>query len=117
MSRPLPSCAMPATSRPGYRLGVLLAYCRRYDEAYRLLKGYDDLNCAIVALCLGRNDEAAAMMERIGDTSPLAEYIRAVVAAVQAMSVLSGSILRRPASTRHCLAVPATNPILKNILR
>lgn len=64
-----------------YRLGVLLAYCRRYDEAYRLLKGYDDLNCAIVALCLGRNDEAAAMMERIGDTSPLAEYIRAVVAA------------------------------------
>ena len=45
------------------------------------MKNYKDTNAAIVALSVGRNDEAAAIMENCDDRTPRAEYVRALIAA------------------------------------
>lgn len=66
-----------------YNLGLLMAELRRLDEAYELLKGYSDTNVAVVALSVGRNDEAARIMAACDDRTPRAEYVRALIAARQ----------------------------------
>lgn len=63
-----------------YNLGLLKARQRRLGEAYALLRDYRDVNSAIVALSLGRNTEAQEIMAELPDQSPLAEYVRALVA-------------------------------------
>lgn len=64
-----------------YNLGLLKAHQRKLGEAYSLLKDYRDVNSAIVALSIARNDEAMEIMDGLGDSSPLAEYVRALIAA------------------------------------
>lgn len=64
-----------------YNKGVLLARKRHFAEAYELLKPYADMNTAIVALAINRNEEASQIMEKVQDNSPLAEYVRALAAA------------------------------------
>lgn len=64
-----------------YNRGILLAHLCHFAESYELLSPYADMNTAIVALALHRHAEAAEIMEKINDESPLAEYIRALVAA------------------------------------
>lgn len=64
-----------------YNLGLLKARQRKLDEAYRLLKDYRDVNTAIVALSVARNAEAKEIMDGIEDATPLADYVRALVAA------------------------------------
>lgn len=64
-----------------YNLGLLKARQRKLDEAYALLKDYRDLNTAIVALSVGRTDEAQGIMNEFKDVTPLAEYVRALIAA------------------------------------
>lgn len=64
-----------------YNLGLLKARQRKLGEAYTLLKDYRDVNSAIVALSLDRNAEARDTMNEIQDQSPLAEYVRALIAA------------------------------------
>ena len=64
-----------------YNLGLLKARQRRLDEAYSLLSPYKDLNSAIVALSVDRNDEAAAIMDSLDNRSPLAQYVRCLTAA------------------------------------
>lgn len=64
-----------------YNLGLLKAGLRQLDEAYRLLSGYNDVNAAVVALSVNRNDEAERVMQACDDASPRAEYVRALVAA------------------------------------
>ena len=64
-----------------YNLGLLKARQRKLGEAYELLKGYCDVNAAIVALSVARNDEARSIMAQTDDRTPLAEYVRALVAA------------------------------------
>lgn len=64
-----------------YNLGLLKARQRKLGEAYALLKDYRDMNSAIVALSVARNAEARDIMDGIEDQSPLAEYVRALVAA------------------------------------
>lgn len=68
-------------SESRYNLGLLMANIRQLDHAYELLKNYKDTNAAIVALSVGRNDEAAAIMENCDDRTPRAEYVRALIAA------------------------------------
>lgn len=64
-----------------YNLGLLKARQRKLGEAYELLKDYHDVNSAIAALSLNRNAEAQSIMAAIQDQSPLAEYVRAIIAA------------------------------------
>lgn len=64
-----------------YNLGLLKARQRKLGEAYALLKDYRDVNSAIVALSVDRNAEALDIMNQIEDQSPLAEYVRALIAA------------------------------------
>lgn len=64
-----------------YNLGLLKARQRKLDEAYRLLKDYRDVNTAIVALSVARNAEAKEIMDEVKDVTPLADYVRALVAA------------------------------------
>ena len=54
---------------------------RQLDEAYALIRGYKDVNAAVIALSVGQNDEADRMMEECEEVSPLAEYVRALVSA------------------------------------
>lgn len=64
-----------------YNRGLLLARMHRFAEAYEVLEPYADTNVAIVALAANRNEEAARIMERAEDDSPLAAYVRALAAA------------------------------------
>lgn len=64
-----------------YNLALLKARMRQLDEAYALIRGYKDVNAAVIALSVGQNDEADRMMEQCEEVSPLAEYIRALISA------------------------------------
>lgn len=64
-----------------YNLGLLKARQRKLGEAYALLKDYRDVNSAIAALSLNRNAEAQSIMAAIQEQGPLAEYVRAIIAA------------------------------------
>lgn len=64
-----------------YNLGLLKAQQRKSAEAYRLLKGYRDVNAALVALSVSRTEEAKAMMDSLEEKTPLAAYVRALIAA------------------------------------
>lgn len=64
-----------------YNLGLLKARQRKLGEAYSLLRDYRDVNSAIVALSIARLDEAKEIMDGLEDSSPLAEYVRAIIAA------------------------------------
>ena len=69
------------TPEARYNLGLLKAARRELAEAYELLRPYRDLNSAITALSVDRNDEADAIMRTLPDDSPTAEYVRALIAA------------------------------------
>lgn len=64
-----------------YNLALLKARMRQLDEAYELVKGYTDVNSSVIALSVGKVDVAADMMAVCKDVSPLAEYVRALIAA------------------------------------
>ena len=64
-----------------YNLALLKARMRQLDEAYALIRGYKDVNAAVIALSVGQNDEAGRVMEECEEVSPLAEYVRALVSA------------------------------------
>jgi len=64
-----------------YNLGLIHAQLRNLGEAYNLMHDYSDTNSAIIALSVNRNEEADGMMNRCEDASPLAEYVRALIAA------------------------------------
>ena len=64
-----------------YNLGLLKAKQRKFDEAYTLLRPYGDVNSAIAALSVNRNNEAKQIMDRVTDVTPVSEYVRAMVAA------------------------------------
>ena len=54
---------------------------RRLAEAYTLLHTYGDTNSAIIALSLNKNLEAQTIMQGVKSATPLAEYVRALIAA------------------------------------
>lgn len=64
-----------------YNLGLIKAKQRRLNEAYDLLRPYADVNAAVVALSVNRNSEARDIMNGVKTASPVAEYVRAMVAA------------------------------------
>ncbi len=64
-----------------YNLGLIKAKMRQLGEAYALLSPFRDLNTAIVALSVNQTARAGAIMQILDDTSALAEYVRALVAA------------------------------------
>jgi len=63
-----------------YNLGLLKAKQRKMSEAYELLRPFADVNSAICALSVNLNDEAKAIMDNVTDSTPLSEYIRAMIA-------------------------------------
>lgn len=69
------------TPEARYNLGLLKAAQRKLQEAYELLKPYRDLNSAITALSVNRNQEAAGILRELPDDSPTAGYVRALAAA------------------------------------
>ena len=73
--------AVDSLSEARYNLGLLKARTRQMDEAYRLLEGYNEVSTAVVALSLNRNDEAASIMQKVEEQTPLAEYVRSLTAA------------------------------------
>lgn len=64
-----------------YNLALIRARERKLDEAYSLMKGYRDVNAAVIALSVNRNDEADEIMKACEERTPLAAYVRALVAA------------------------------------
>lgn len=62
-----------------YNLGLLKASMHQLNEAYSLLKDYEDTNAAIVALSVNRNEEAMKMMNSNSDVTPRAEYVRGLI--------------------------------------
>lgn len=64
-----------------YNLGLIKAKQRHLNEAYELLRPYSDVNAAVVALSVNRNDEARDIMDSVKAATPVAEYVRAMVAA------------------------------------
>lgn len=64
-----------------YNLGLLKAKRRELREAYELLRPFGDVNSAIMALSLNRNEEAETILATLEDTTPVAEYARAMTAA------------------------------------
>ena len=64
-----------------YNLALIRARERKLDEAYSLIEGYNDVNAAIIALSVNRNDEADEIMKSCEERTPLAAYVRALVAA------------------------------------
>lgn len=64
-----------------YNLGIIRAKQRRLTSAYELLLPFADLNTAICALSVNDTDRAAAILSTLNEHSPLAEYLRALVAA------------------------------------
>lgn len=70
-----------STSDARYNMGILCASQQRLDEAYSLLKPYADLNAAICALSVRNDAGAMRIMNSLDNVTPLAEYVRALVAA------------------------------------
>lgn len=68
------------TEAAEYNMGLLKAVAKDYISAYRLLLPFADINTAIVAICVGEYGEAARIMDTVEDLSPLAEYVRALIA-------------------------------------
>lgn len=64
-----------------YNLGLLKARMRKIEEAYTLLRPFNDINSAIMALSMNHNEEAYAIMEKLDNNTPRAEYVRALAAA------------------------------------
>lgn len=64
-----------------YNLGLLKARMRKIEEAYTLLRPFNDINSAVTALSMNRNEEAYAIMEKLDNNTPRAEYVRAMAAA------------------------------------
>ena len=64
-----------------YNLGLLKARQRKIAEAYELLRPFADVNSAVMALSMDRNGEAEAIMQKLDDRSPRAQYVRAMIAA------------------------------------
>ena len=54
-----------------------------HEAAYMLLKEFETTDAALTALATNRNTEAASIMAINDDTSPRAEYVRALIAARQ----------------------------------
>ncbi len=66
-----------------YNLGLLLGANGCHEAAYMLLKEFETTDAALTALATNRNTEAASIMAINDDTSPRAEYVRALIAARQ----------------------------------
>ena len=64
-----------------YNLGLLKARQRKLAEAYELLRPFADLNSAISALSLNRNEEAKSILKGVEAQTPVAEYVRSLTAA------------------------------------
>lgn len=64
-----------------YNLGLIRARQRRLQEAYELLRPFEDVNSAICALSLNRTEEADRIMRKVDGKSAVEEYVRALIAA------------------------------------
>lgn len=62
-----------------YNLGLIKASYRDLPAAYGLIKDYKDVNAAVLALSVNRNEEARQIMEACKEVTPRAEYVRALV--------------------------------------
>lgn len=62
-----------------YNLGLVKAKQRKLDEAYELLRPFDDLNSAISALSVNENSEAKRILGTLDVHTPVAEYVRSMV--------------------------------------
>ena len=91
------------TPEARYNLGLLMAAHRRLSQAYELLKPYRDLNSAIAALSVNRNGEADRVMRALQDDSPVADYVRSLIAAR----------LGNPEELYRCLPLALDEPKLK----
>lgn len=76
-----------------YNLGLLKAKQCKLDEAYALLAPYADLNAAICALSVNKNAEAQNILAKVTDSSAVAAYVRALLAArMQEEALLFGEL-------------------------
>ncbi len=64
-----------------YNLGIIRAKQRKLAEAHELLSPFRDLHSAITALSVNQTEEADDIMRHLDDQRPVAEYVRAVIAA------------------------------------
>lgn len=64
-----------------YNLGLVKAQLRQLDEAYELLAPFRDINSAIAALSVNKNEEADDIMDGLSSATPRDEYVRALIAA------------------------------------
>ena len=62
-----------------YNLGLLKAEMRQLDDAYRLLRNYNDVNAAVVSLSVNEVEQALRQMSNCKESGSRAEYVRAVI--------------------------------------
>ena len=66
-----------------YNLGLLNIQMHQLEEAYELLRPFEDLNSVIVALALGKNEEAEEMLDQLDRNSPQVRQVREFMNRIQ----------------------------------
>lgn len=67
------------TPKSRYNLGLMYAKQKNMAKAYSWLKDFTDVNSAVAALSIDATEEARNIMESCTDTTPRAEYVRAII--------------------------------------
>lgn len=92
------------TPKSRYNLGLMYATRKDMYKAYGLLKEFTDVNSAVAALGTGSTGEAQRIMEECTDSSPRAEYVRAIIYS------LSGQVEQM---ITHLRSACNSSPVLK----
>ena len=93
-----------------YNLGLLKAKQRKLQEAYELLRPFGDLNSAIAALSVRQDEEAKAMLDKLDDPSPRAEYARAIACARLGDTAAAREHLEKACADESLARRAATDP-------
>ena len=93
-----------------YNLGLLKAKQRKLQEAYELLRPFGDLNSAIAALSVRKDQEAQDMLDKLDDRSPRAEYARAIACARLGDTAAAREHLENACTEPALAARAATDP-------
>ena len=99
-----------------YNLGLLKARQRKIGEAYELLRPFADTNSAIMALSTNRNGEADAIMQKCTDSSPRADYVRALIAARLGRAAEARTYIKAASADEGLRRRAATEPDFKALI-
>lgn len=71
--------SLQAQDASRYNLGLVRLLTHNYDSAYLLLRPWEDINSAVAAMGVDKDEEALAILGKLSDTTARASYVRAMV--------------------------------------